>query len=1234
MCTLIFVLFVSFSFSVWREEIKALLREAGGSGKCSVLFLTLKTLSVPPIMEDINTLLTNGHIDGLFTVDERYEITEQVHQYLKATKSEGEKELTPAELYNKFLERCMDNFHMVTKLPSDTLDMRNLCRTYPEFLARGVVCYFAEWPDDALQKSAEMIFEDLSVTREERKAIIQSGKEFYHHAKEKAKEVNSLHGHHIEISPASYLTFIKFFKNLFQSTQTEVAGRKKQYEDILKKYEAIQNEIQELEGELVELGTQSQKLEEEFTVIQEKIDKESVVLEGYDKALKEEAKLVEAERGKLAVIREDCEKEFREILQRITECVTAIKAIDPTELQGTVSIKKPPAPLKRCVAAVALLLGCSPAMVPDTNSKKKDAEDVPDYWIPGKKLLQDPQLVTKIAEFARDEISEETVTALHNIAADFDPAVVAKASLAGEALCKWVKAIATFIAIDRANLEKKTALKDAEDFFEEFQMTYKAKKKALDDQEDLLNGLKQEQNENKEKKKELKEEGENWKLRVRRGQELVSTFGEEKDWWQSALTRQEAGLECILGDILLVSTMVSYLPSLPHAAREASLATFQETLESREIKFSSPTDRFNLFLSEIQMKTWEQKGLPDSSFYLCNGLLLTICPRWPLLLDPEQQALNWLKVQEQGLTLVEASAPDLVDKVASCVQQGHVCLVYNVDDKVDSMLDGVIQKSTFQFEGKTCVRIGSRTIPYSSNFRLFLTSKRRTITFPSRLQNHLTLINFSPVPAGLEDHLLRIVVAKERPDLRQKAEAAMKQYCEASKLLEENRARVLALFLQTEGNILENEGAVQSLKECQQNINMQLTKISKVLGHQEKIREVYTGFRPIARHAAVLFETVKKLSSLSEMYCYSLQWFSSLYCYSIENSNKSKLLTKRLRYLSDHLTFNCFMQVSRSLYQRDKSIFTFTLCLDLMIYKETLASKDINVLMEETVSDLVTHNHTAWLTDHSWAQICSLEKLEPFQGIRENFVTHEDNWKMIYDAIEPDNLPLHEPWHSRLSSFYRLIVIKIMRPDKMTELLETFISDHLGYKFVEPLSFDLGRILADNGPRVPMVFLLHSSKNAMKIVKRLKAERDSQGEGGGLDILCLTPAMERVILASLETAIKEGNWVILQNCHLAPGCSELLERMTVRLATALEVHPGCRLWLTALPHAMAPSVLGDSIKLAVEAPLLLRDQLHQLFTASQVASSVFFVNLNFAPRCLTRPTLPSAPANRPPSPNW
>ena len=795
----------SFTFIHWRAEMKTLLKAAGLDGKCSVLFLTMETLNVKEFMRDINMLLTNGSIDGLFSVDERYEITEQVHQYLKSMKAEGEKELTPSELYTKFLERSMENFHMVVKVPSDTNDMRNLCRTYPEFLAKSVVCHFPEWPDDALMKSAEMIFEDLSVSREERKAIIQCGKDFYQQAKKVAAEVNKKHGHRIEVSPASYVTFIKFFRTLFQNTQTTQNSQKKQYEDVLKKYEAIQAEIAELESELVELGTQTGQLDDELGVIDDKLSAESVVLGRLSDALEEERKEVEKERAKLAVVKEDFDKEFREVLARIDEYAGAVRQLEPADLQAMVAMKKPPAALKRTVAAIALLLGCPPAMVPDPNSKKKDAEEVADYWPPGKKLMADPNVRNKIEEFSREgvtssprehSITEEMVVALRGIANDFDPAVVAKASVPGETLCKWVKSIDTFISIDTANADKKTALKEAEAFFEEFQLTYKAKKKAVDDQEELMNGLRQEQTENKEKKRELKEEGENWKLRVQRGHQLVNTFAAERTWWQQALEQKEAALSCLLGDVLLVSTIVSYLPSLPHSAREESLKSFQATLETCEIQFSSPEARFSLFLSEIQMKTWHQNGLPDSGFYSTNGLILTISPRWPLLIDPEQQAISWLRCQEPGLTAIEANATDLVSRVAACVEKGAVCLVFNVEEQVDSLLDPVLQKKTFSAEGKTFVKIGEDNVVYNPSFRLYLTSKRQRIAFPSRLQSQLTLVNFAPVPEGLEDHLLRIVVGKERPELRQKTDATMKQYCEATTLLEENRTKVLALFLQ------------------------------------------------------------------------------------------------------------------------------------------------------------------------------------------------------------------------------------------------------------------------------------------------------------------------------------------------------------------------------------------------------------------------------------------------------
>ena len=69
--------------------------------------------------------------------------------------------------------------------------------------------------------------------------------------------------------------------------------------------------------------------------------------------------------------------------------------------------------------------------------------------------------------------------------------------------------------------------------------------------------------------------------------------------------------------------------------------------------------------------------------------------------------------------------------------------------------------------------------------------------------------------------------------------------------------------------------------------------------------------------------------------------------------------------------------------------------------------------------DSESPNPTSWLSNEAWAQICSLQQLEAFkvkkeikdvtsiekilllQDLKEDFVTHEENWKLIFDALEP-----------------------------------------------------------------------------------------------------------------------------------------------------------------------------------------------------------------------------------------
>lgn len=117
-------------------------------------------------------------------------------------------------------------------------------------------------------------------------------------------------------------------------------------------------------------------------------------------------------------------------------------------------------------------------------------------------------------------------------------------------------------------------------------------------------------------------------------------------------------------------------------------------------------------------------------------------------------------------------------------------------------------------------------------------------------------------------------------------------------------------------------------------------------------------------------------------------------------------------------------------------------------------------------------------------------------------------------------------------------------------------------------------------------------------MNKFRCKTISLGQGQG----------ERAAKLIAESAMV-GNWVVLQNCHVAEFWMSAFEKICMDLATSqtVVVHDEYRLWCTSYPSDAFPvSVLQNSIKMTVEPSKGLKMNMMRSFVSDPLANDKYY----------------------------
>ena len=1053
---------------------------------------------------------------------------------------------------------------------------------FPSLVDCCTLDWFSAWPREALLSVSEKMLYELPLSNEGiRKGLAEMCPEVHLSAKEKADQFELELKRKVYTTPKSFLDMINLFINSLTERSEALQVNKRRLATGLRRLADTNKLVEELKIILTNLQPELEKQSNETAIAVLAVEADSQKADEQAMYVEQETMEVKRQEAEISIIAAEAQAELDKVEPEMQAAEIAVQKIseDKDAINVMRSFTSPPPLVKTVMEAVAILLG----------EHKGDKEF---DWKQAKSLMQDINgFIKRMVDLDKDNLPEARLVRLRKILAmkEFEPDIVGSKASAAKPLCMWCRAVSTYSTVSKKVEPKRKKKEQMEAQLNQAREQMMIKENELAAVRANVERLRQELAEKLEKKKTLEEDKIKTEQRLVRADTLTTLLADEGKRWAETVKEIEAEIANVVGDSFLAAAILSYNPPFSGPYRNDLVTLWADQIREKGIPLSEDFDFVKILGDPILLREWTMNGLPTDTVSQENSIMCMRGYRWPLMIDPQLQASSWIrKTEKEHLNVLKFTDSHFANTMKGALQNGLAVLIYDVEETLDPSLNAVFDKNFYtDQDGRTLIRFGDSEIDYDKNFRLFLTTKSPNPNYLPDVFIKVTVINFTVTFEGLEDQLLGDVVKNERPDIAKARDENIVKMAGYRKQLKDIETQILKLLSESnQDTILDDLQLISTLQQSKVTSSEIKVRVAESLELEKKIEETRLLYKSVSIRGAILYFVIKDLSLIDSMYQSSLQYIKKLFRISMENTPPEEQLEKRLLLLIQNITKNLYVNVNRGLFEAHKQIFSFLIAININKHSGKLSDALWNVFLRGAgvfnTEGILPNPDKHMIKPKEWELAYYIEQNFPvFEGFCHDIIDHLNEWRDYAGSYNPLEEKLPGEWETKLSLFEKMLVLKVFRPEKTLYSASNYVEKELDVFYTKALGATVESVYNESDYKTPIIFILSQGADPTGAILKFAQESDKK-----LFPISLGQGQDKFATMMINQGKQGGDWILLQNCHLAVTWMPALEVIIENIASdAEEVNPEFRLILTSMPTPSFPvSILQNGVKLTTEPP--------------------------------------------------